>query len=111
LPRLLPYQLYWRVGPHHDHSIDTIRAEDAFSSKLGYDEHIPGQTRDWNEELQTPRKLERKNLAERMLRERGIFKVLLLQLLHQPPAPAPLRCTRTLCRPPPAAPWPKSTAT
>ena len=30
----------------------SIRAEDAFSSKLGYEEHIPGQTRDWNEELQ-----------------------------------------------------------
>jgi protein TIF31 len=33
------------VGPHQEHTIDTIRAEDAFSSKLGYEEHIPGQTR------------------------------------------------------------------
>ncbi len=58
-----------------DHPIDAIRAEDAFSSKLGYEEHIPGQTRDWNEELQTTRELPRKNLPERLLRERAIFKV------------------------------------
>jgi len=70
-----PYQLYSWVGPHQEHSIDTIRAEDAFSSKLGYEEHIPGQTRDWNEELQTTRELPRKNLPERLLRERAIFKV------------------------------------
>lgn len=47
----------------------------AFSSKLGYEEHIPGQTRDWNEELQTTRELARKTLPERLLRERAIFKV------------------------------------
>lgn len=35
------------------------------------------QTRDWNEELQTTRELPRKNLPERLLRERAIFKVLL----------------------------------
>ena len=47
----------------------------AFSSRLGYEEHIPGQTRDWNEELQTTRELPRKNLPERLIRERAIFKV------------------------------------
>ena len=36
---------------------------------------IPGQTRDWNEELQTTRELSRKNLPERLLRERAVFKV------------------------------------
>ena len=36
------------------------------------------QTRDWNEELQTTRELPRKNLPERLLRERAIFKVLSL---------------------------------
>jgi protein TIF31 len=70
-----PYQLYSWIGPQLEHNIDTIRAEDAFSSKLGYEEHIPGQTRDWNEELQTTRELPRKNLPERLLRERAIFKV------------------------------------
>ncbi|XP_058803324.1 clustered mitochondria protein homolog isoform X2 [Phymastichus coffea] len=70
-----PYQLYAWAAPQIEHTIDAIRAEDTFSSKLGYEEHIPGQTRDWNEELQTTRELPRKNLPERLLRERAIFKV------------------------------------
>lgn len=97
-----PYQVYSWCAPMMEHTIDAIRAEDstyffldintenptlgaifyfnfyfkAFSSKLGYEEHIPGQTRDWNEELQTTRELPRKNLPERLLRERAIFKVI-----------------------------------
>lgn len=70
-----PYQVYSWASPPMEHTIDALRAEDAFSSKLGYEEHIPGQTRDWNEELQTTRELPRKNLPERLLRERAIFKV------------------------------------
>lgn len=70
-----PYQVYQWTAPNLEHTIDAIRAEDAFSSKLGYEEHIPGQTRDWNEELQTTRELARKTLPERLLRERAIFKV------------------------------------
>lgn len=70
-----PYQIYTWCAPNLEHSIDSIRAEDTFSSKLGYEENIPGQTRDWNEELQTTRELPRKSLPERLLRERAIFKV------------------------------------
>ncbi|XP_037088589.1 clustered mitochondria protein homolog isoform X1 [Pollicipes pollicipes] len=70
-----PYQVYTWAAPPLDHTLDAIRAEDAFSSKLGYEEHIPGQTRDWNEELQTTRELPRNNLPERLLRERAVFKV------------------------------------
>ncbi|KAH8259130.1 hypothetical protein KR038_004015 [Drosophila bunnanda] len=70
-----PYQVYQWASPVLEHTVDAIRAEDAFSSKLGYEEHIPGQTRDWNEELQTTRELPRKTLPERLLRERAIFKV------------------------------------
>ncbi|XP_015380377.1 PREDICTED: clustered mitochondria protein homolog isoform X2 [Diuraphis noxia] len=70
-----PYQVYSWASPLLEHTLDAIRAEDTFSSKLGYEEHIPGQTRDWNEELQTTRELPRKNLPERLLRERAIFKV------------------------------------
>ncbi|KAK9882067.1 hypothetical protein WA026_018916 [Henosepilachna vigintioctopunctata] len=70
-----PYQLYAWAAPLMEHTVDAIRAEDTFSSKLGYEEHIPGQTRDWNEELQTTRELPRKTLPERLLRERAIFKV------------------------------------
>lgn len=70
-----PYQVHSWMAPAMDHSVDYIRAEDAFSSRLGYEEHIPGQTRDWNEELQTTRELARKHLPERLIRERTIFKV------------------------------------
>lgn len=70
-----PYQVYVWAAPTLEHTMDAIRAEDTFSSKLGYEEHIPGQTRDWNEELQTTRELPRKTLPERLLRERAIFKV------------------------------------
>ena len=37
-----PYQVYSWMSPNMEHTIDAIRAEDAFSSKLGYEEHIPG---------------------------------------------------------------------
>jgi len=70
-----PYQVYSWVSPTIAHHMDAIRAEEAFSSKLGYEEHIPGQTRDWNEELQSTRELPRSTLPERLLRERAIFKV------------------------------------
>lgn len=70
-----PYQVTAWCAPPLEHVIDSIRAEDTFSSKLGYEENIPGQTRDWNEELQTTRELPRKTLPERLLRERAIFKV------------------------------------
>lgn len=26
-----------------DHAMDCVRAEDAYTSRLGYEEHIPGQ--------------------------------------------------------------------
>ncbi|XP_074643957.1 clustered mitochondria protein homolog [Tubulanus polymorphus] len=70
-----PYQVYSWIAPPQEHTVDSIRGEDAFSSKLGYEEHIPGQTRDWNEELQTTRELPRKSLPERIIRERAIFKI------------------------------------
>ncbi|XP_031751987.1 clustered mitochondria protein homolog isoform X2 [Xenopus tropicalis] len=70
-----PFQLYSWTAPQVEHAMDCVRAEDAYTSRLGYEEHIPGQTRDWNEELQTTRELTRKNLPERLLRERAIFKV------------------------------------
>lgn len=70
-----PYQTYSWLSPCHQHTYDYIRSEDAFSSRLGYEEHIPGQTRDWNEELQTTRELPSKHLHERLIRERTIFKV------------------------------------
>ncbi|KAH3889427.1 hypothetical protein DPMN_013481, partial [Dreissena polymorpha] len=70
-----PYQVYTWMVPTSEHTVDYIRAEDAFTTRLGYEEHIPGQTRDWNEEIQTTRELSRKTLPERLIRERAIFKV------------------------------------
>ncbi|ESO91745.1 hypothetical protein LOTGIDRAFT_233341 [Lottia gigantea] len=70
-----PYQVNSWMAPLPQHSIDYIRAEDAFSTRLGYEEHIPGQTRDWNEEIQMTRELSCKNLPDRLIRERAIFKV------------------------------------
>ncbi|KAK6191420.1 hypothetical protein SNE40_003114 [Patella caerulea] len=70
-----PYQVYSWMAPLPQHTVDYIRAEDAFSTRLGYEEHIPGQTRDWNEEIQMTRELSRKNLPDRLIRERAIFKV------------------------------------
>uniref|UniRef100_A0A183J3F1 Clu domain-containing protein n=1 Tax=Soboliphyme baturini TaxID=241478 RepID=A0A183J3F1_9BILA len=57
------------------HSLIELLCHVPFAFKLGYEEHIPGQTREWNEELQTTRELPRKTLPERLLRERAIFKV------------------------------------
>ncbi|XP_025090334.1 clustered mitochondria protein homolog isoform X2 [Pomacea canaliculata] len=70
-----PYQVYSWLAPQSEHQVDYIRAEDAFSTRLGYEEHIPGQTRDWNEEIQTTRELPQSHLPERLIRERAIFKV------------------------------------
>lgn len=70
-----PYQIYSWMAPQPEHNVDYIRAEDAFSTRLGYEEHIPGQTREWNEEVQTTQELPRKTLPDRLIRERAIFKV------------------------------------
>ncbi|XP_051959972.1 clustered mitochondria protein homolog [Xyrauchen texanus] len=68
-----PFQVFSWTAPALDHSMDCVRAEDA-SSSLGYEEHIPAQARDWNEELQTTRELPRNNLTDRLMRDRAMFK-------------------------------------
>ncbi|KAM4808065.1 clustered mitochondria protein homolog [Rhinophrynus dorsalis] len=70
-----PFQVYSWVAPSTSHIIDCVRAEDAYNSRLGYEEHIPGQTRDWNEELQTTRELPRALPADQQLRQRATFKI------------------------------------
>lgn len=72
---LTPYQVYSWLSPSIDHTLDAIRAEDASSFKLGYEEQIPGQIRDWNDELQSTKELPHVNLTQRILRERAVFKV------------------------------------
>lgn len=38
-----PFQVYSWTAPQIDHAMDCVRAEDAYTSRLGYEEHIPGQ--------------------------------------------------------------------
>jgi len=38
-----PFQVYNWTAPQVDHAMDCVRAEDAYTSRLGYEEHIPGQ--------------------------------------------------------------------
>lgn len=51
-------------------------------NKLGHEDHIPGQVRDWNEELQITKELPKKNLPERLIRERAMFKVKITKNFH-----------------------------
>ncbi|CAF0752547.1 unnamed protein product [Adineta ricciae] len=71
----IPSQIHPWLSPRFDHSIDFFRAEDANINKLGHEDHIPGQVRDWNEELQITKELSKKSLPERLIRERAMFKV------------------------------------
>lgn len=63
------------LSPDYDHSVDWFRAEDSNASKLGHEDHIPGHSRDWNEEIQATKELPKKTLPERLIRERAMFKV------------------------------------
>ncbi|UJR33486.1 hypothetical protein I4U23_020931 [Adineta vaga] len=71
----IPSQIHPWLSPRFDHTIDFFRAEDANINKLGHEDHIPGQVRDWNEELQITKELSKKSLPERLIRERAMFKV------------------------------------
>ncbi|VDL67295.1 unnamed protein product, partial [Nippostrongylus brasiliensis] len=55
---------------------DSIRADDASQPhRVGFEDHLPGQIRDWNEELQTTHEMARGSLPERVTRDRSIFKI------------------------------------
>ncbi|XP_056586170.1 clustered mitochondria protein homolog isoform X2 [Triplophysa dalaica] len=69
-----PFQVFSWTAPALDHTLDCVRAEDASFFRMGYEEHLPGQARDWNEELQSTRELPRKNLTDRLMRDRAVFK-------------------------------------
>lgn len=69
-----PYQVYSWLAPLVEHTPDSVRKEEAFSSRMACEENLPGQTRDWNEELQVTRELPQTKLTERLLRDRAIFK-------------------------------------
>lgn len=57
------YQLFSWLAPQEPHQVDCVRAEDAYTAR-STEEHIPGQTREWNEELQAVRELPSASLHE-----------------------------------------------
>ncbi|TKR64462.1 hypothetical protein L596_024989 [Steinernema carpocapsae] len=71
-----PYQTYgWSVRSQ-DNNEDFLRAEDyTHPHKTGLEDIVPGQIRDWNEEIQTTHELPRQTCHERVIRERAIFKI------------------------------------
>ena len=70
-----PFQVYSWLSPDFEHTVDWFRAEDSNAAKLGHEDHIPGHSRDWNEEIQATKELPKKSLPERLIRERAMFKV------------------------------------
>lgn len=69
-----PYQVYSWLSPQWEHTPDSVRKEEAFASRMACEENLPGQTRDWNDELQATRELPQAGLNDRLVRDRAIFK-------------------------------------
>lgn len=70
------YQLYSWLVPPVEHHADQIRADDLTQPhRIGLEDHVPGQVRDWNEELQTTHDMPRATFTERICRDRAKFKV------------------------------------
>nr|CAD2151370.1 unnamed protein product [Meloidogyne enterolobii] len=71
-----PYQLYHWIVPLVDNKLDQMRADDQIQPfRVGFEDHMPGQIRDWNEELQTTHDMPQTTFAERLCRDRARFKV------------------------------------
>nr|VZH94976.1 unnamed protein product [Spirometra erinaceieuropaei] len=69
-----PYQVYSWLSPQWEHTPDSVRKDEAFASRMACEENLPGQTRDWNDELQATRELPQAALNDRLVRDRAIFK-------------------------------------
>lgn len=41
---------------------------------MAWEENLPGQTRDWNDELQATRELPQNDINEQLMRDRAVFK-------------------------------------
>ncbi|KAM7535310.1 hypothetical protein Aperf_G00000101429 [Anoplocephala perfoliata] len=70
----VPYRVNSWLSPVFPHSADSFRKEDAYAIRLAFEENLPCMTRDWNDELQATRALPDNEFAERVLRDRAIFK-------------------------------------
>ncbi|PIO69514.1 tetratricopeptide repeat protein [Teladorsagia circumcincta] len=71
-----PYPVHSWLSPVQEVVEDSIRADDASQPhRVGFEDHLPGQIRDWNEELQTTHEMARATLSERVTRDRSVFKI------------------------------------
>lgn len=72
----IPFQIYQWAVPTVENSLDQIRADDQIQPyRLGLEDHMPGQIRDWNEELQTTHDMPQGTFTEKLCRDRARFKV------------------------------------
>ncbi|CAA81605.1 Clustered mitochondria protein homolog [Caenorhabditis elegans] len=55
---------------------DSLRAIELTEPfRVGFEDHMPGLLRDWNEELQTTFEMTRKSISERVIRDRSYYKI------------------------------------
>jgi len=102
----VPYQVIPWVSPPPEHKPTNFRVTDSKSSSLSLqvmgschgligvcvcvavslqvvpDEFVVGQSRDWNEEMQSVRELPSDTAAARVFRDRAIFKVVVCSIIH-----------------------------
>lgn len=70
------YGCLFQIVPLVDNKLDQMRADDQIQPfRVGFEDHMPGQIRDWNEELQTTHDMPQTTFAERLCRDRARFKV------------------------------------
>ncbi|PAV89519.1 hypothetical protein WR25_22097 isoform G [Diploscapter pachys] len=71
------YPVYsWLTPGQTEIKEDYFRAEDSTQThRVGFEDHLPGQVRDWNEELQVTHDMARQSLSERLVRDRSIYKI------------------------------------
>ncbi|EDV22641.1 uncharacterized protein TRIADDRAFT_28748, partial [Trichoplax adhaerens] len=70
-----PYQVFPWAVPKLDHGYDKQRAEDYSFARVGYEEHLAGQLRDWNDDFQSAKEMPTETIQEKIERDRTIFRV------------------------------------
>ncbi|EGT33487.1 CBN-CLU-1 protein [Caenorhabditis brenneri] len=68
----------WVTNPlkQDSYTSDSLRAIELTEPfRVGFEDHMPGLLRDWNEELQTTFEMPRKTIAERAIRDRSYYKI------------------------------------
>ncbi|CAJ0943056.1 unnamed protein product, partial [Mesorhabditis belari] len=74
LPTPYPVTSWFATVP--EFTQDGLRAEETTQPhRVGYEDQLPGQLRDWNEELQTTHEMSRNTIQERIIRDRSVFKI------------------------------------